>query len=101
MRNSALQWQAAIPSDMWMDAMEVLDVARVWHKWRRDVVVAYAPRWTGTNPRPLDVGWFNDFGPEREPAPVYRAKFAFSPALNPCISVTPSATTHWCTRWNR
>ncbi|MCO8270722.1 hypothetical protein M1L60_08925 [Actinoplanes sp. TRM 88003] len=78
MRGSALQWRAAMPGDMYMDAMEVITVTRVWHRGRRDVELTYGP---GPRPADLDVNWLNDFPPGLEPAPVWRSRFQLPPAL--------------------
>ncbi|BCJ50126.1 hypothetical protein Asp14428_16010 [Actinoplanes sp. NBRC 14428] len=63
LRNSALQWQAAVPGDMWMDAIEVLRVTRVRHEGRRDIVLCYTREWAPDFPEPVDVYWLN----RREP----------------------------------
>jgi hypothetical protein len=81
LRNSALQWQAAVPGDMWMDAMEVLTVTRVWHGGRRDIVLEYARESTAGLPDPMDVYWINglDLG-ESQDLP-FGAAFEMSTAL--------------------
>ncbi|XVV17088.1 NACHT domain-containing protein [Actinoplanes sp. CA-131856] len=59
LRNSALQWQAAVPGTMWMDAMEVLRVTRDWRDGRRDMVLELALDWTRDLPEPPNVYWIN------------------------------------------
>ncbi|WP_250032953.1 NACHT domain-containing protein [Paractinoplanes maris] len=78
LRGSALQWRAAIPGDMYLDAMQVLTVERVWHRGRRDMVLTHRP---GGLPQAVDVGWINDFPPGSEPAPVYRARYEMPSVL--------------------
>ncbi|MDY7090595.1 MAG: hypothetical protein SYR96_36575 [Actinomycetota bacterium] len=74
MRGSALQWQAAIPGDMYRDALEVLEVSRVRHEGKRDIVLKLALDWTADPPDPMDVAWFNDHLPDAS-RPVYRPDF--------------------------
>jgi NACHT conflict system protein/ATPase family protein associated with various cellular activities (AAA) len=78
LRNSALQWQAAVPGTMWMDAMEILKVTRTRTDGRRDIVVEHAPAWTPELPDPLLVDWFNRREPSRLP---YRVTLGMAPAL--------------------
>ncbi|MGK5678374.1 NACHT domain-containing protein [Actinoplanes sp. URMC 104] len=81
LRGAALQWRAAVPGGMFMDAMEIVTVAREWHEGRRDIVLRLAVPWTGARPGPMDVSWFNDLRPGVEPAPVWRPKFEWRAAL--------------------
>jgi hypothetical protein len=78
LRGSALQWRAAIPSDMFMDAMAKLAVVRVWHNGRRDVELCRAP---DGPPADLDISWTNEFPPGSSPAPVWRPSFDLRSAL--------------------
>jgi hypothetical protein len=78
LRNSALQWQAAVPGDMWMDAMEVLKVTRTWQGDRRDITLRHVPAWTSDFPDSLNVDWIT--GVERGDAPL-AAAFDMGPAL--------------------
>ncbi|WP_213452167.1 NACHT domain-containing protein [Rhizomonospora bruguierae] len=118
LRNSALQWQAAIPGDMWMDAMEVLTVTRGWRDGRRDIVLEYAREWTADLPDPTDVYWINglEAGGSRDVA--FAATFEIPPALRsmqlsnrlsddallhalePLIHRIPAALTQFATREN-
>ncbi|RLK09753.1 hypothetical protein DER29_6315 [Micromonospora sp. M71_S20] len=81
LRNSALQWQAAVPGGMWMDAMEVLTVTRTWHHGRRDIVIEYAGGWTPDLPDPTDVYWANALAPGESRDKTSEAAFETSPAL--------------------
>lgn len=81
LRLCALQWQAAIPSGMWMEAMEIVNVRRVRHDGRRDIELTHVRPGTGERPDPLDVSWFSDFPPSGDPVAIHRAKFEFPAAL--------------------
>lgn len=81
LRNSALQWQAAIPGDMWMDAMEVIRVTRTWHDGRRDIVLEHAREGTADLPAPTDVYWIIGLDPGGSRAEASGATFEVSPAL--------------------
>ncbi|MCY1140056.1 hypothetical protein OWR29_18785 [Actinoplanes sp. Pm04-4] len=78
LRGSVLQWRAAIPGDMYMDAMAKLAVVRVWHNGRRDVELCRAP---DGPPADLDISWTNEFPPGSSPAPVWRPSFDLRSAL--------------------
>ncbi|MFF5081723.1 NACHT domain-containing protein [Actinoplanes sp. NPDC000266] len=80
LRNSALQWQAAVPGGMWMDVMEVLEVTRDWHNGRRDIVLELAPEWTRDNPGPPDVYWMNGLDAVQSDMP-FTAGVELRPAL--------------------
>ncbi|GID26077.1 NACHT domain-containing protein [Paractinoplanes brasiliensis] len=75
MRGAALQWQAAVPSDMYMDAVEVLKVTRVRHEGKRDIVLKLALDWTADPPDPMDVAWFNNHPRGTSRPHVYRSDF--------------------------
>ncbi|MBL7253925.1 NACHT domain-containing protein [Paractinoplanes lichenicola] len=75
MRASALQWRAAIPGDMYMDALEVLKVTRGWHEGKRDITLELALDWTADPPAPMDVAWFNDHAPGTDHPNIYRSDF--------------------------
>jgi hypothetical protein len=81
LRNSALQWQAAIPGDMWMDAMEALKVTRSWHDGRRDIVLEHTREWTADLPDPTDVYWINGLEPGGSGDQAFGATFEIPPAL--------------------
>ncbi|MFJ6198249.1 NACHT domain-containing protein [Micromonospora sp. NPDC092111] len=81
LRNSALQWQAAVPGGMWMDAMEVLRVTRTWHDGRRDIVLEHARDWTADLPDPTDVNWINGLEPGESRDEMFKAGFEIPPAL--------------------
>ncbi|GLY24252.1 hypothetical protein [Micromonospora sp. NBRC 101691] len=81
LRNSALQWQAAVPSGMWMDTMEVLKITRTWRDGRRDIVLEHAPGWTADLPDPTDVYWINGLEPGERRAALAKAGFEIPPAL--------------------
>ncbi|MBM2621865.1 hypothetical protein JIG36_40835 [Actinoplanes sp. LDG1-06] len=81
MRASALQWRAAIPGDMYMDALEVLTVRREWHEGRRDIVLELALDWAPTFPDPMDVTWFNDHPPGTATPEVHRSEFGLHTLL--------------------
>jgi len=81
LRNSALQWQAAIPGDMWMDAMEAIKVTRGWRDGRRDIVLEHAREWTSELPDPTDVYWINGRRPGGNRSQAFGANFEMSPAL--------------------
>ncbi|MGQ5263306.1 NACHT domain-containing protein [Micromonospora sp. ZYX-F-536] len=81
LRNSALQWKAAVPAEMWMDAMEVLRVSRGWHDGRRDVVLEYTRDWTADIPDPTDIYWTNRLAPGESRDEIFRAAFEVPPAL--------------------
>jgi len=44
LRGSALQWRAAIPGTMWLEAVERITVVRDWHEGRRDMVLSRGGR---------------------------------------------------------
>jgi hypothetical protein len=116
LRNSALQWQAAVPGDMWMDAMEVIRVTRTWRDGRRDVVLEYVRAGMPDVPDPTDVYWLS--GPGTVPASdtAFRAPFDIPPALRsmhlsnrlsddvllhalePLLHEAPAALTHFVAR---
>ncbi|MER5336935.1 hypothetical protein [Micromonospora sp. NPDC002717] len=81
LRNSALQWQAAVPSGMWMDAMKALKVTRTWHHGRRDIVVEHARAWTADLPDPTNVYWINGLEPGESRDEIFKAAFEIAPAL--------------------
>lgn len=81
LRNSALQWQAAVPGDMWMDTMEVLKVTRSWHDGRRDIVLEHAREWTANLPDPTDVYWINGLEPGTSRDKAFGATFQIPPAV--------------------
>lgn len=81
LRNSVLQWQAAVPGDMWMDTMEVLKVTRTWHDGCRDIVVEHVRDWTADLPDPTDVYWINALGPGDSRDDTFKAAFEIPPAL--------------------
>ncbi|GAB2620168.1 hypothetical protein Aab01nite_34450 [Paractinoplanes abujensis] len=81
MRASALQWRAAIPGDMYMDALEVFKVTRVWHENKRDITVELALDWTADPPADMDVGWFNDHPPDAGHPNVHRSEFGLHTLL--------------------
>lgn len=81
LRNTALQWQAAVTGDMWMDAMEVLKVTRSWHDGRRDIVLEYAHEWTANLPDPTNVYWINGLKPVGNGDLPFGATFEIPPAL--------------------
>ncbi|SNY55161.1 hypothetical protein SAMN05421748_11659 [Paractinoplanes atraurantiacus] len=80
LRNSALQWQAAVPGGMWMDAMEVLKVTRDWRDGRRDIVLELALDWTRDLPDGLNVYWMNGMESQRSDLP-FTAAVELPPAV--------------------
>ncbi|MEV4351165.1 hypothetical protein AB0J83_42450 [Actinoplanes sp. NPDC049596] len=113
LRNSALQWQAAIPSGMWMDAMEVLKVTRGWRDGRRDIALELALDWTRDFPAGADVLWMHGMEPDDDSEVPFAAGVELPPALRsmrltnhlsddvllhalePLIRRTPSALTQF------
>lgn len=81
LRNSVLQWQAAVPGGMWMDAMEVLKVTRSWHEGRRDIVLENAREWTANLPDSTDVYWINGLEPGGSRDGPFGTNFEVPPAL--------------------
>jgi hypothetical protein len=116
LRNSALQWQAAVPGGMWMAAMEVLNVTRSWRDGRRDIILEHAPEWTADLPDPIDVYWINRLEPAASRDEAFGATFEIPPtlrsmhlsnnlsddallhALEPLIHRIPAALTQFATR---
>ncbi|GGM58245.1 hypothetical protein GCM10011608_49000 [Micromonospora sonchi] len=80
LRNSALQWQAAVPSGMWMDTMKLLKVTRTWQDGRRDIVLEHAPDWTA-GCDPTDVYWINRLEPGEGGDLPFKAAFELPLAL--------------------
>ncbi|XVU21014.1 NACHT domain-containing protein [Actinoplanes sp. CA-054009] len=80
LRNSALQWQAAVPGGMWMDAMEVLQVTRDWRDGRRDIALELALEWTRELPPGPGVYWMNGLQDQRSDLP-FAAGVELPPAL--------------------
>jgi hypothetical protein len=113
LRNSALQWQAAVPGDMWIDALDVLRVTRERRDGSRDIVLEYAGEGTTELPDQLDVYWSNRVEPGRSGA--FAADFQMVPelrsmhlsnhlsddallhAVEPLIRRVPEAFTHFHT----
>jgi hypothetical protein len=81
LRNSALQWQAAVPGDMWMDAMEVLKVTRTWQGDRRDIALRYEGDWPADLPGSMDVRWINGVAPGASWVPQLAPAFEMPPAV--------------------
>ncbi|MFC7529231.1 NACHT domain-containing protein [Actinoplanes sp. GCM10030250] len=79
MRGAALQWRAAVPSEMYMDAMEILTVTRDRHNGRRDIVVEYSD-WTGALPGPSDADWIIPIEADQRDQEVV-AGFSFPSAI--------------------
>ncbi|GAB3853042.1 NACHT domain-containing protein [Dactylosporangium cerinum] len=81
LRNSALQWQAAVPDGMWMDAMEVVKVTRSWRDDNRDIVLEHARERMPDLPDPTDVYWTNELEPGGNLDEAFGAAFEILPAL--------------------
>ena len=77
LRGTALQWRAAIPGGMWLEAMENVRVRRDWHDGRRDMVVRLA----AAEPIPIDMNWSHRIRPGAPPRSVFLANFTLAPAL--------------------
>jgi hypothetical protein len=64
LRGAALQWRAAVPSGMWLDAMDSLVVTRGWtDDRRRDLILAASPENAVDD---IDPIWSHNLGPEWE-----------------------------------
>ncbi|BBH71639.1 hypothetical protein ACTI_83240 [Actinoplanes sp. OR16] len=60
LRDISLQWRAAVPGGMYLDAMEALTVTRTWSAdGRRDLVLTAADGQSG----PVDIGWVHGVRP--------------------------------------
>ncbi|MFG2064884.1 NACHT domain-containing protein [Micromonospora sp. NPDC048871] len=81
LRNSALQWQAAVPGGIWLETMQALKVTRTWHEGRRDIVVEHTRDSSADLPEAIDVRWINGLNPDESQAEVFRAAVELPPAL--------------------
>ncbi|MFF5288295.1 NACHT domain-containing protein [Paractinoplanes globisporus] len=77
LRGSALQWRAAIPGGMWLEALESLTVRREWHEGRRDLVIGLGR----AGVTPIEPDWSNRIAPGTPPPTYLTANFALGPAL--------------------
>jgi len=64
LRNAALQWRAAVPSGMWLEAMATVAVHRSWAGTRRDMELVASADTVVEEVEPL---WANEVGPGSEP----------------------------------
>ncbi|NMO56212.1 hypothetical protein HH310_34175 [Actinoplanes sp. TBRC 11911] len=64
LRNMALQWRAAVPSGMWLDAVRAMTITRTrTADDRRDIELALA---FSATPEPVDPLWSHHSSPERD-----------------------------------
>ncbi|AGL17759.1 NACHT domain-containing NTPase [Actinoplanes sp. N902-109] len=74
LRDTALQWRAAVPSGMYLDALETLDVTRTWSPdGRRDLVLRAAQDAAWPTAEPL---WSHKIGPGSEMAAWIEGSFS-------------------------
>ncbi|MDR7276151.1 NACHT domain-containing protein [Catenuloplanes atrovinosus] len=74
LRDMAMQWQAAVPSGIWLETIETMSVTRTWAAdGRRDIVIAPG---RGEPAEPVDPLWTH-----RRPSGVFADHFALAPAL--------------------
>ncbi|MGW4947995.1 NACHT domain-containing protein [Actinoplanes sp. NPDC004185] len=84
LRDTALQWRAAVPGSMFLDAREPLAVTRGWAAdGRRDLILEHAP---GAGVDPVDPFWSHGFGPDwdfrdSDPGSGFSDYFPLGPAL--------------------
>jgi hypothetical protein len=84
LRDTALQWRAAVPGEMFLDALEPLAVTRAWAAdGRRDLILEHSP---GAGVDHVDPFWSHGFGPEwdfrdSDPGSGFSDHFALGPAL--------------------
>ncbi|MEU6024839.1 ATP-binding protein [Micromonospora sp. NPDC047134] len=81
LRNSALQWQAAVPGGIWLETMQALRITRTWQEDRRDIVVEHTRERTAEFPEATDVYWINGLNPNAGREWSFRAAFELTPAL--------------------
>jgi len=60
LRNTALQWRAAVPSGMWLEAMETMSVTRIWTGATRDMQLVASAR---TRVEEVDPLWTHSVQP--------------------------------------
>ncbi|HEX5203045.1 MAG TPA: AAA family ATPase [Actinoplanes sp.] len=77
LRGTALQWRAACPSGMWLEALENLTVRREWHEGRRDIVLGTGRAGVGA----IDADWSNRFAPGHPRPDDYAGNFPVDAAL--------------------
>ncbi|WP_433382184.1 NACHT domain-containing protein [Actinoplanes sp. CA-142083] len=78
LRGTALQWRAACPGGMWLEALENVTVRRDWHEGRRDLIIDSGD----TAVEPVDADWSNRVPPGLDPLPSdYVGNFPLGPAL--------------------
>ncbi|MFI7540412.1 NACHT domain-containing protein [Actinoplanes sp. NPDC049599] len=64
LRGTALQWRAAVPSDMWLDAMETMEITRCWAgDGRRDLILAASAE---NHVADIDPYWSHRHGPDQD-----------------------------------
>ncbi|GAA3962589.1 NACHT domain-containing protein [Actinoplanes auranticolor] len=84
LRDSALQWRAAVPASMFLDALEPLAVTRGWAAdGRRDLILEHSP---GAGVDDVDPFWSHGFGPDwflrdSEPGSSFHDGFPLRAAL--------------------
>ncbi|GIF25331.1 hypothetical protein BJ973_003610 [Actinoplanes tereljensis] len=79
LRGTALQWRAAMPGGIYLEALEEISVRRDVHDGRRDLVLHST---ADPDLHPLDPAWSNRSRPaERGGAQGYPANFSWGPAL--------------------
>jgi len=77
MRGAALQWRAAVPGGMWLEALENVRVRRDWHHGRRDMAVRLAT----AEVVPIDMSWSHRIAPGAPPRSAFLANFTLASAL--------------------
>jgi hypothetical protein len=84
LRDSALQWRAAVPASMFLDALEPLAVTRGWAAdGRRDLILEHSP---GAGVDDVDPFWSHGFAPDWDfrdspPGSGFSEYFPLGPAL--------------------